>query len=82
MTYYVLVIKNKAGATYTPTYEIRTEKPTGGKFVGLEPGDCVDAFKCFLSTDGTYIDAQLYRVSNIDDAVIETLTERFQINRP
>lgn len=82
MTYYVLVIKNKPKGSYAPTYEIRTEKPQEGKFVGLEPGDCVDAFKCELSADETYIQANLYRVSNIDGALVETLTETFQMNRP
>lgn len=82
MTYYVLVIKNKAGMAYTPTYKILTEKPQEGKFVGLESGECVDVFKCFPSEDCTYIDAQLFRVSNVDGAVVETATERFQINRP
>ena len=82
MTYYVLVVKNKPKGVYAPTYEIRTEKPTEGKFVGLEPGECVDAFKCDLSEDETYIQAQLYCVSNIDDVLVETLTESFQMNRP
>lgn len=82
MTYWILAIKNVDRGTYVPTYEILTSKPAEGKMAALEPGECLDLFKCSLSEDGTYVTCDLFRVSNIDSVVAEEQTESFFIERP
>jgi len=81
LTYYVLVKKNVDQGAYVPTYEIHTTKPAEGKIAALEPGECVDVFKCSLSKDGTYITCDLFNVANIDGNVSETYKETFYLQK-
>lgn len=83
---YVLFVKkfpkegSGEGYVYLPTYEIHYE-PIKGKVAELDIGECVDTFKCTLSEDGSYVDCDLYTISNIDGKAIETRTESFILER-
>ncbi len=79
---YVLFVKKfgKEGYVYLPDYEIHYE-PIKGKVAELDVGECVDTFRCTLSEDGTYVNCNLYTVSNIDGKAQETFTESLMLER-
>ena len=81
MTYWVYINKVVENGTYLPSYEIRTEKPIEGKMAALEPGECVDVFKCSISEDRSHVIVNQFCVSNIDDNLIEELTESYCLKR-
>jgi len=82
---YVLFVKRfpkseNEGYVYAPSFEIHYD-PVQGKVAELNPGECVDAYKANLSTDGVCVRYDLYRVSNIDGKAQEDFTESVLINR-
>lgn len=80
-TYWILVNKNFDRGAYVPSYEILTTEPPEGKKEALPPGYYLDLFKCSLSKDGTFIVANLYRVTNNDGVISEVPTEKIFIKR-
>lgn len=81
---YVLFVKRfpAVGDTYAylPTYEIHYQ-PKEGKVAELDPGDCVDVFRCELSEDKAATICYLYRISNIDGKAQEEYLETFTMAR-
>ncbi len=81
---YVLFVKrfptDGESYVYLTTYEIHYE-PKEDKVAELEPGDCVDVFRCELTEDKTAIICYLYRVSNIDGKAQEEFMETFMMAR-
>jgi len=79
---YVLFVKKfgPEGYVYLPTYEIHYD-PVQGKVAELNPDECIDVYKCALSEDGTYVKADLYRVSNVNGVAKEEFTESFLMAR-
>ena len=79
---YVLFVKKfgKEGYVYLPNFEIHYE-PVQGKVAELDVGDCVDTYRCTLSEDETFVNCELYRVSNIDGKAEEIHTESFVLAR-
>jgi hypothetical protein len=81
MIYWILVKKNFDRGAYVPSYEILTTEPPEGKKEALPPGYYLDLWKCALSTDGSYIIVNQYRVSNIDGVIDEQHTETYTLDR-
>lgn len=75
---YVLFVKKfgKEGYVYLPDYEIHHE-PVKGKVAELDVGECVGAYRVTLSDDETYLNCNLFTISNIDGKGQETFTESF-----
>jgi hypothetical protein len=81
MTYWLLAVRVIDQGAHVPNYEIHTSQPAEGKMIAIRPGEYVDAYKCFLSEDGSYITANLFQVSNTDGVLTEKQTESFFIER-
>lgn len=79
--YWVLVKKNVDRGTYVPTYEILETEPPEGKKEALPPDHYLDLFKCRLSSDGTHVICDLFRVSNIEGTIFEHHTETILLQR-
>jgi len=77
---YVLFIKNIVDDTSLPTFEIRYT-PIEGKVAVIEPGECVDAFKCSFGGQGSHIVVNQFCVQNIDGEVEIVPTESYILQR-
>lgn len=79
---YVLFVKKfgKEGYVYLPDYEIHYE-PVKGKVAELDVGESVDAYRVTLSDDESYVDCNLFTISNVDGKAQETWTEHFILER-
>lgn len=79
---YVLFVKKfgREGYVYLPDYEIHYE-PIKGKVAELDVGECVDTYRVTLSEDETYVNCNLFTVSNVDGKAEEKFTESFIIAR-
>ena len=70
---------------FLPNFESYIEKPElleeKWKLLTLEPGDYVDVAKFNLSADLTYISVNQFRVSNVDNVLIETPTDNYTLPR-
>jgi len=82
---YVLFVKkfpkgNGDAYTYAPDYEIHYE-PVKGKVAELNVDECVDAYRCTLAQDGSYLKCELIRISNINGKALEEHTESFIMER-
>lgn len=85
MPVYVVLKKRREDGVALPNFESFAELPTvdpAHKLLTLEPGDCVDAAKFYLSEDKTYLIANEYRISNINGQLKEEITETYTLGRP
>lgn len=84
MAVYVVLKKRSERGTFLPNFESFTELPVvepKHMLLTLEPGDCVDVAKFNLSEDLSYVEAKEFRVSNIDNQLVEELTGYFTLAR-
>lgn len=77
---YVLFKKNIVENTSLPSFEIFYQA-VEGKVAIIEPGECVDAYRCSLGDHGKHIWIEQYCVRNIDGQADIVPTESYMLER-
>jgi hypothetical protein len=81
---YVVLKRRREDGVALPNFESFIDLPEVDpehKLLTIEDGECVDVAKFYLSQDKSYVIANQYRVSNIDNQLKEEIIESYTLSR-